>query len=629
MFAVYTRLFSFALLRTWARGSSATTSALALRLDEARNMAKARRGGGSSKGMAHSVKKMMRRFSTTTHLVKGTKRQAKQPVHPGAKVVSKNAKWKKALAEGEPIKVGPHGKLIGGTEKRAEARKALGKQARLEETARRRGMGIIPDKAASAIANEMGDADDADAESEVAASAAAKRALATAPPNQRTFHKELSIVLKAADVLLEVLDARDPMGCRCLALEDAVLAKCRGKRVVLVLNKVDLVPPEVTQRWLAYLRQYFPTIPFKASTQSNKGTVSSSKQSDSVGKLGSYGGEAYGGDALLQLLKNYSRSLGMKTAITVGIVGYPNVGKSSLINSLKRARAVNVGATPGVTTVAQTIALDSKVKLMDCPGIIFARAHTPEEQADVMLRNCMRVEQIDDPSMPIEAILRKVPATQLMKQYDVASFGGALEFCTLVAGKRGMLRKGGAADQDAAARVILHEWNAGLIKYHTEPPKNAGKVQVVQHFSEEFDWDAQAKVVDADAKVDGGGVEAALAERSAAAAGGGDVAGASAGGDEDGEGAGEMDEEGGEGDEATGGGAGGARRLLQGWTQAHDRDATKKKKEKRAPTKRAISICSVDEDLRYNFQHNKGIKKAQKEKQKKARRNAAASMMLG
>jgi hypothetical protein len=163
-----------------------------------------------------------------------------------------------------------------------------------------------------------------DAAAAVAASGAAKRALAFAPSNQRSFHKELSTVLKACDILLEVLDARDPMGCRCKALEDAVLSKCKGKRVVLVLNKVDLVPAEVTQKWLSYLRQYFPTLPFKATTQ-GKRDPSSSAQSSAVGKLSSYGAEAYGGDGLLQLLKNYSRSIGLKTAITVGIVGYPNV----------------------------------------------------------------------------------------------------------------------------------------------------------------------------------------------------------------------------------------------------------------------------------------------------------------
>lgn len=57
--------------------------------------------------------------------------------------------------------------------------------------------------------------------------------------------------------------------------------------------------------------------------------------------------EALGADTLLQLLKNYTRNRNIKTACTIGIIGYPNVGKSSLINSLKRSRAVTVGATPG------------------------------------------------------------------------------------------------------------------------------------------------------------------------------------------------------------------------------------------------------------------------------------------
>lgn len=457
----------------------------------------------------------------------------------------------------------------------------------------------------------------------MAASGAAKRALAFAPSNQRSFHKELSTVLKACDILLEVLDARDPMGCRCKALEDAVLSKCKGKRVVLVLNKVDLVPAEVTQKWLSYLRQYFPTLPFKATTQ-GKRDPSSSAQSSAVGKLSSYGAEAYGGDGLLQLLKNYSRSIGLKTAITVGIVGYPNVGKSSLINSLKRAKAANVGATPGVTTVAQTIALDSKVKLMDCPGIIFARASTPEEQADVMLRNCVRVEQMEDPELPVSAILNKVAHEKLQKLYDVAPFGSALEFLTLVAVKRGLLRKGGAADHNAAARVVLQEWNAGQIRYYTEPPAPTGGVEVVEHLAETFDWQAEARVLDP-ADVDKSAPQTkpagAKPAPSAVPKGGGD-----GGGDED---EGGMEEEG-EGDEATEGGAGGARRLLHGWAQAHDRDAAKAKpKEKRPPTKRVTAV-TIEDDEKYNFQHNKGIKKAQKaELKKKRKRAAAASMLVG
>lgn len=59
--------------------------------------------------------------------------------------------------------------------------------------------------------------------------------------------------------------------------------------------------------------------------------------------------KALGAEVLMQLLKNYCRNKDIKTAITVGVVGLPNVGKSSLINSLKRSKACGVGATPGFT----------------------------------------------------------------------------------------------------------------------------------------------------------------------------------------------------------------------------------------------------------------------------------------
>jgi nuclear GTP-binding protein len=70
--------------------------------------------------------------------------------------------------------------------------------------------------------------------------------------------------------------------------------------------------------------------------------------------------ESLGSDILIQLLKNYSRNLNLKTSISVGIVGYPNVGKSSLINSLKRTKAVGVGATPGFTKTTQVCEISAK-----------------------------------------------------------------------------------------------------------------------------------------------------------------------------------------------------------------------------------------------------------------------------
>ena len=132
-----------------------------------------------------------------------------------------------------------------------------------------------------------------------------------------------------------------------------------------------------------------------------------------------------GGDALLQLLKNYSRTYNMKKAITVGVVGYPNVGKSSLVNSLKRSRAVGVSSTPGHTKVLQEVQLDSKVKLIDSPGVIFDEARDTDGKVtseSLLLRNCISADSMTDPVPAATAIVSRCRVEQLMELYSVAQY---------------------------------------------------------------------------------------------------------------------------------------------------------------------------------------------------------------
>lgn len=89
--------------------------------------------------------------------------------------------------------------------------------------------------------------------------------------------------------------------------------------------------------------------------------------------------KAIGADHLIQLIKQLSKVEGAKRAVTVGVIGYPNVGKSSVINSLKRSKTCEVSTIPGCTKNLKEIKLDSEVKLLDCPGVIFEKELTKNQ----------------------------------------------------------------------------------------------------------------------------------------------------------------------------------------------------------------------------------------------------------
>ncbi|CAG8465664.1 10090_t:CDS:2, partial [Acaulospora colombiana] len=336
--------------------------------------------------------------------------------------------------------------------------------------------------------------------------------------SRRAYYKEFRKVIEAADVILEILDARDPLGCRTKQVERMINDSGSAKRVILILNKIDLVPRENVMQWLAYLRKEYPTVAFKSSTQiqrKNLGHASGSVATVSDNIL--HGNECLGADMLIKLLKNYSRSCDIKTSITVGIIGYPNVGKSSVINSLKRSRVCGVGATPGLTKSAQEIHLDKNIKLLDSPGIVFSRDPKDDKYAGILLRNCVKIELLNDPIQPVEAIVSRCNPQQLVSRYNVPIFRDAREFLILLARQRGKLRRGGIPCLESAARIILQDWNTGKIPYYTVPPavpKTDSIIDstIVSTWSKEFDLegvcnDAEDKVLlGVKSKSDFGGV---------------------------------------------------------------------------------------------------------------------------
>ena len=220
------------------------------------------------------------------------------------------------------------------------------------------------------------------------------------------------------------------------------------------------------------------------------------KSTDS--QLGS--SSSVGCSTLMSLLTNYCRNKDIKTAIRVGVVGYPNVGKSSIINSLKRSKACSTGSVPGVTRCVQEIQLDKKIKLLDSPGLVLSNS------SDDPLKNVLRVETLRDPVAPVERILQRCDTAYMRRKYALAAeYRDTTEFLHLLSLSAGRLKKGGIPDAMAAARIVINDWNCGNIRYFTHPPEKGEEEEVEQveagaaivaEFSKEFDLDALDEKMD-------------------------------------------------------------------------------------------------------------------------------------
>ena len=309
--------------------------------------------------------------------------------------------------------------------------------------------------------------------------------------SRRAFDKVFKTVLSSADILLYVLDARDPNGTRSRDIERQITALNGGsKRLILILNKIDLVPPPVLKDWLVYLRRYFPTLPLRASNPAPNARTFDHKALTVKGTS----------ETLLRALKTYASGRQLKRSITVGVVGYPNVGKSSVINVLtsrlggsgntgsrNNSTACPVGAEAGVTTALREVKIDNKLKLLDSPGIVFPSAAEGEkmtskkdEQARLILLNAIPPKQISDPIPAVSLLLKRLSSSQesmrkLMDVYGLpplmtAGEDATTDFLVQVARKRGRLGKGGVPNINSAAIAMLMDWRDGRIQGWVDAP---------------------------------------------------------------------------------------------------------------------------------------------------------------
>lgn len=167
----------------------------------------------------------------------------------------------------------------------------------------------------------------------------------------------------------------------------------------------------------------------------------------------------------------------VSSCVTIGMIGYPNVGKSSTINALVGEKKVNVGITPGKTKHFQTINVNEDLRLCDCPGLVFPTFMS--SAASLVINGVLPVDQLRDHYPPMDELARRVSKQQVAMVYGLqfpdwkVMDGAALMDGYATA--RGHYKDHGTLDLTRTARTILKHFIQGRLLYCHPPPVNADK----------------------------------------------------------------------------------------------------------------------------------------------------------
>jgi len=272
------------------------------------------------------------------------------------------------------------------------------------------------------------------------------------PGHMTKARRVLGEMMPSQDVVIEVLDARMPA-----ASANPVVAELRGnKPCVKVLSKSDLADPEVTEAWLAHF-QSDPTVLAIATSLTRMG--------DARARI----------PAMCERLSQRER--GADKALRAVITGIPNVGKSSLINTLLGRPVAAVSDKPAVTKETQLVTLPSGMQLSDNPGLLWPKIQDDDATMRLALGGAIPDTAIEYQAVGLFAaayFLARYPSL-VVARYKLkeapASAGALLEE---IGRRRGCLRSGGTIDLYKAADILVHEFRAGTLgRISLESPPTA------------------------------------------------------------------------------------------------------------------------------------------------------------
>lgn len=359
--------------------------------------------------------------------------------------------------------------------------------------------------------------------------------------------RQLWRVIERSDLVVQIVDARNPLLFRSEDLERYVQEVDPKKKNLLLVNKADMMTFRQREAWANYFENVGINYKFFSASLAKemneamdlaeepaeddpvlahkaKNDVEDNKLAEEIHKMDVHDAEE--DDEQWASEEDLDGEIDQRTRIltvdelealflenapevkgkegeqarktTIGLVGYPNVGKSSTINALIGAKKVSVSSTPGKTKHFQTIHLSPNVILCDCPGLVFPNFATTK--AELVCNGILPIDQLREFTGPAGLVAQRIPQSFFEALYGVKVHtrpleeGGtgiptAEEILTAYAIARGFAKTGqGQPDESRAARYILKDYVSGKLLF-CHPPPNDPPIDAREFNRELYDID--------------------------------------------------------------------------------------------------------------------------------------------
>ena len=265
------------------------------------------------------------------------------------------------------------------------------------------------------------------------------------PGHMTKAKRQMQEDLKLIDLVIEVIDSRIPYSSRNPEIDQLAQNKAR----VILMNKADLADEKANRLWAEYFRE-----------QGAFAALADSRKKNNMKEIRS------AIDQASAKKKERDRKRGiLNRPVRAMIVGIPNCGKSTFINTISGKASTKTGNKPGVTKGKQWIKLNKDIELLDTPGILWPKFEDEQVGTNLALVGSIKDEIIPSEELSLEliAFLTKTYPGVLNDRYHIDETKKDSDILIEIAENRKCIKSGGEADYEKAAKLLLDEFRSGAL----------------------------------------------------------------------------------------------------------------------------------------------------------------------